>query len=68
MESPCINKASIYLPNQNQLNILFDEGPTLETLDFTIRIGSTLNLFMFRLYIYSAYAAHNVYFTMWIIF
>ena len=30
-----------------------DEGPTLETFDFTIRIGST-NL-------YSAYAAHYVY-------
>ena len=28
---------------------LSDEGPTLETLDFTIRIGSTRTFFIFRL-------------------
>ena len=35
----------------------------LETLDHTIRIGSTLTFFYFNLYLYSAYAAHYVYFT-----
>ena len=42
---------------------LSDEGPTLETLDFTIRIGSTPTFLYFDLYLYSAYAAHYVYFT-----
>ena len=40
---------------------LSDEGPTLETLDFTIRIGSTPTFLYFDLYLYSAYAAHYVY-------
>ena len=30
----------------------------LETLDFTIRIGSTPTFSYFDLYLYSAYAAH----------
>ena len=34
----------------------------LETLDFTIRIGSTPTFLYFDLYLYSAYAAHYVYF------
>ena len=34
----------------------------LETLDHTIRIGSTLTFLYFDLYLYSAYAAHYVYF------
>ena len=38
-----------------------DEGPTLETLDFTIRIGSTPTFLHFDLYLNTAYAAH--YFT-----
>ena len=33
-----------------------DEGPTLETLGFTIRIGSTPTFSYFDLYLYSAYA------------
>ena len=39
-----------------------DEGPMLETLDYTIRIGSTPTFLYFDLYVYSAYAAHFVYF------
>ena len=41
---------------------LSDEGPMLETLDYTIRIGSTPTFLYFDLYLYSAYAAHFVYF------
>ena len=40
---------------------LSDEGPMLETLDYTIRIGSTSTFLYFNLYLYSAYAAHYVY-------
>ena len=40
---------------------LSDEGPTLETLDFTIRIGSTPTFLYFDLYLYSAYAGHYDY-------
>ena len=36
---------------------------TLETLDYTIRIGSTPTFSYFDLYLYSAYAAHYVYFS-----
>ena len=43
---------------------LSDEGPMLETLDYTIRIGSTPTFLYFDLYLYSAYAAFFVYFTM----
>ena len=39
---------------------LSDEGPMLETLDYTIRIGSTPTFLYFDLYLYSAYAAHFV--------
>ena len=38
----------------------------LETLDYTIRIGSTPTILYFDLYLYSAYAAHYVYFTIYI--
>ena len=34
----------------------------LETLDYTIRIGSTPTILYFDLYLCSAYAAHDVYF------
>ena len=34
----------------------------LETLDHTIRIGSTPTFLYFDLYLYAAYAAHYVYF------
>ena len=40
---------------------LSDKGPTLETLDYTIRIGSTPTFFYFDLYLNTAYAAHYVY-------
>ena len=33
---------------------LYDEGPTLETLDFTIRFGSTPTYSYFNLYLYTA--------------
>ena len=33
------------------------------TLDYTIRIGSTVTFLYFDLYLYSAYAGHYVYFT-----
>ena len=33
----------------------------LETLDYSIRIGSTPTFLYFDLYLYSAYAAHCVY-------
>ena len=33
----------------------------LETLDYTLRIGSTPTFLYFDLYLYSAYAAHYVY-------
>ena len=36
------------------------QGPMLETLDHTIRIGSTPTFLHFDLYLYSAYAAHYV--------
>ena len=42
---------------------LSDEGPMVETLDYTIRIGSTPTFSYFDLYLYSAYAAHYVYST-----
>ena len=35
---------------------LSDEGPMLETLDYTIRIDSTPTFLYFDLYLYSAYA------------
>ena len=38
-----------------------DEGPMLETLDYTIRIGSTPTFLYFDLYLYSPYAAHYIY-------
>ena len=40
---------------------LSDEGPMLETLDHTIRIGNAPTFLYFDLYLYSAYAAHYVY-------
>ena len=38
------------------------KGRTLQTLDHTIRIGSTPTFLYFDLYLYSAYAGHYVYF------
>ena len=50
--------------NENSLSkILSDEGPMLETLDYTIRFGSTPTFLYFDFYLYSAYAAHYVYFS-----
>ena len=47
---------------------LSDGGTTLEMLDFTIRIGSTPTFLYYDLYLYSAYAAHYVYFIEYIDF
>ena len=41
---------------------LSDEGPMLKTLDYTTRIGSTPTILYFDLHLYSAYAAHCVYY------
>ena len=40
---------------------LSDEGPTLETLDFTIRIGSTPTFLYFDLYLYFAYTQYTTF-------
>ena len=40
---------------------LSDVRPTLETLDSTIRIGSTPTFLYFDLYLYSANAAHDLF-------
>ena len=45
---------------------LSDEGPMLETLDYTIRIGSTPTFLYFDLHLYSAYAGYYVYLKMYI--
>ena len=42
---------------------LSDEGSTLETLDFTVHIGSIPTFLYFDLYLNTAYAEHFVYFT-----
>ena len=47
---------------------LSDEGPTLETLDYTIRIGGTPTFLYFDLYLHSAYAAHFIYINCSIVF
>ena len=39
-----------------------------ETLDYTIRIGSTPTFLYFDLYLYSAYVAHYVYSYQFILF
>ena len=55
---------ALYLPTEKSIYImsllLSDEGPMLETLDYTIRIGSTPTIVYFDLYLYSAYAAHYI--------
>ena len=47
---------------------LSDEGPTLETLDYTIRIGSTPTFSYFDLYLNTAYTALYVYCTILILY
>ena len=41
--------------------VVSDEGRTLETLDYTIRIGSTLTFLYFNLYLLAAYAVHSMF-------
>ena len=57
----CDIRRVIVLCSREYLLFLSDEGPMLETLDYTIRIGSTSTFLYFDLYLYSAYAAHYVY-------
>ena len=47
------NTKSLRTANTDSI-VLSDEGPMLETLDYTIRIGSTPTLLYFDVYIYSA--------------
>ena len=54
-------RAQVIIPINNYSSFLSDEGPMLETLDYTIRIGSTPTILYFDFYLYSAYAAHYVY-------
>ena len=56
-----------YLEEKTKQTIYIDEGPMLETLDYTIRIGSTPTFLYFDLYLYSAYAAHYVYVHLYIV-
>ena len=49
-----LHRKNIGLARDTRANSV--EGPTLETLDFKIRIGSTPTFSYFDLYIYSAYA------------
>ena len=47
---------------------LSDERPTLETLDFTIRVGSTPTFSVyFDLCLNTAYAAHYVYYRIYLL-
>ena len=55
-----LKKHTCLVSVQKPPGFLTDEGPMLETLDFTIHIGSTPTLLYFDLYLYSAYAAHQV--------
>ena len=48
-------------PSSERNSFCSDEGPMLETLDFTIRISSTLTFLYFDLYLYTAYATHNTF-------
>ena len=59
----CINSLGFFI----YFLFLSDEGPRLETLYFTIRVGSTATFLYFDLHLYSAYAAHYVYKYIWLI-
>ena len=52
--------SSVGLSSERNTMFLSDEGPTLETLDHTIHIGSTPTFLYFDLYLNTAYAAHYV--------
>ena len=56
-----IRKQMKTLRKRNRVHIAL--GATLETLDFTIHIGSTLTFLYFDLYLNITYAAHYVYYT-----
>ena len=55
------NLSSSVIPSS--VGFLSDEGPTLETLVLTTRIGSKTFLDL-DLYLYTAYAGHYVYLTL----
>ena len=48
-------------PSSERNIFLSDKGPTLETLNFTIHVGSTPTFSNFDLYLNTAYAAHYIY-------
>ena len=54
------NVSSVGPSSEGKL-FLPDEGPTLETLDFTIRIGSTPIILYFDLYLLCLRSTLNVY-------
>ena len=56
---------SLLMTENNFVMFLSDEEPMLETLDYTIRIGSTPAFLYFDLYLYSAYATYYVYLLWW---
>ena len=56
------NFSSVGPSSERNIVFLSDERPTLESLDFTIHIGSTPTFLYFDLYLNTAYAAHYVYF------
>ena len=62
IELASMNKVELVSMNKVELASMnkVNEGPTLETLDFTIRFGSTPAFSYFDLYLYSAYATHYV--------
>ena len=62
LKSYCVYDQTFVREKQN-IFVLSDKGPTLETLDFTIHIGSTPTFLYFDLYLNTTYAAHYVYFT-----
>ena len=47
-------------PSSERNMILSNEGPTVETFDFILRMGSTPTFLYFDLYLNTAYAAHYV--------
>ena len=51
----------------NARRFFSDEGLMLEMLEYTIRIGSTPTFLYFDLYFYSAYAAHYVYYSHFVV-
>ena len=58
-----LNVFAIFIFTRFLIYFLFlsDEGPMLETIEYTIRIGSTPIFLYFDLYLYTANTEHYVY-------